>query len=143
MKTIKQAQLDRDVLFHLSIHRGKGDPIGRWELVEKIFGRAAREPESDENLYDRHVRASVERLRVEGHLICDMGDGRGRYLASTADQYWAFRMKYGSHAFQILETIGHMDGAAGRQFGEVVQAMRRKGPDVSLEFETLYQPALL
>src|SRR5512138_1110944 len=98
-------QLDRSVLFWLKQHRGKQNPMGRWELVERIFGMEAARVRSDDNLFDRQIREAVARLRRSGVLICDMGDGHGRYLAATLEEYQAFRHYYGASAYERLATI--------------------------------------
>ena len=38
MPRFSDDQLDASVLYFLKQHRGKSNPIGRWELVAKIFG---------------------------------------------------------------------------------------------------------
>jgi len=108
--------LDGEVLFIIRQHQGKQNAVGRWELVERLFGREACEPRTDDNLADRQIRYSVARLRKQGVLICDMGDGRGRYLAETVDEYQEFRLKYGSRAFEVLEILRQMDKAAEQAF---------------------------
>lgn len=71
--------LDRKVLYSLLNHQGKENRIGRWELVEQVFGdEVPPEFQNDDNLLDRDIRYAVSRLRGAGHLICDMGDGAGR-----------------------------------------------------------------
>jgi chromosome condensin MukBEF MukE localization factor len=114
-------QLDKEVLFQLKLHQGAAHPLGRWEMVVKIFGTGADFPQDDSNVYDRQVRESVARLRKSGMLICDMGDSRGRFLATSAQEYQAFRRYYGAQAFEKLETIREMDRAADEQFPNRLQ----------------------
>lgn len=113
--------LDGEVLFVIRQHRGKQNAIGRWELVERLFGRAACEPRNDQNTADRDIRDSVSRLRKRGVLICDMGDGAGRYIASTVEEYQAFRLRYGSGAFDVMETLREMDKAAAQEWPNPLQ----------------------
>jgi hypothetical protein len=54
-------------------------------------------------------------------LICDMGDGHGRYLAATIEEYQAFRQYYGAGAFERLATIREMDKAAEEVWPDVLQ----------------------
>jgi len=121
MPTFTDEQLDREVLYWLKQHRGRQNPMGRWELVERIFGLDAARVRGDDNLADRHVREAVARLRKRGVLICDMGDGQGRYLAATLEEYQAFRQYYGSGAFEKLETIREMDKAAEEVWPDALQ----------------------
>ena len=84
-------ELDREVLFILLRHQGKENRVDRWELVERVFGEPV-EPllRNDNNLYDRDIRYAVGRLRAAGHLICDLGDGAGRWMAATEKEFWEF-----------------------------------------------------
>lgn len=84
-------ELDRTVLHVLLRHQGKSNRIGRWELVEQVFGAPVpTEQQNDDNIEDRQIRYAVGRLREQGHLICDLGDGDGRWMAATADEFWEF-----------------------------------------------------
>lgn len=121
MPRFTDEQLDAEVLFVLKQHVGKKNPIGRWALVSKIFGAVLPQFQNDSNVADRQVRESVNRLRKQGVLICDMGDGLGRYLAETLEEYQAFRLRYGSRAYEVLETLREMDKSAEREFGNALQ----------------------
>lgn len=121
MPTFTDEQLDREVLYWLKQHRGRQNPMGRWELVTRIFGMEAARVQSDDNPADRQIRESVARLRRSGLLICDMGDGHGRYLAATVEEYQAFRQYYGAGAFEKLATIREMDKAAEEVWPDALQ----------------------
>jgi hypothetical protein len=121
MPRFSDEQLESEVLFLLKQHVGKGNPIGRWEMVVRLYGAGADVPRSDDNFADRAIREAVERLRRRGVLICDMGDGRGRYLASSVDEYQEFRRRYGSAAFKTMATIHDMDEAAEQQWPNSLQ----------------------
>ena len=114
-------QLDIEVLSFLKQHCGQTHPIGRWELVEKIFGPMLPTERTNDNGYDRQVREAVERLRKQGTLICDMGDGSGRFLATTMQEYQAFRDRFAGRAYQIMETLREMDKAAEKQWENPLQ----------------------
>lgn len=121
MPKYTDGQLDGHVMQAFTRHIGKGNPIGRWELVAWIFGAAAAVQQDDNNLADRQIRESIARLRKGGALICNLGDGRGMYLASNYDEYAEFRQYYGSAAFEKLEVIRALDSAAQEQFAEALQ----------------------
>lgn len=114
-------QLDQRVTAAFVFYVGKDHPIGRWELVAHIFGAAAAFPQDDSNMYDRQIRESIARLRRGGALICNMGDGRGMYIAANQEEYNEFRAYYGSAAFEKLEIIRGMDAAANEQFPDRLQ----------------------
>jgi hypothetical protein len=143
MPVYTEENLDREVLFFIQGHFGKANPVGRWTLVEKIYGSAAGERQTDDNIFDRAIRESKERLRNQGYLICDLMDGNGCYMATNAEEYWEFRTKFGSRISKIAKTLQAMDASAARQFGTVILSMKRNGPEAAAEFETLYQPPLL
>ena len=121
MQRYSDEVLDREVLFLLKQHTGKQNPIGRWELVARLFCTVVPSEQNDGNYADRQVRDSVERLRKAGVLVCDMADGTGRFLAESLDEYQAFRLKYGSRAFAIMETLREMDKAAAQEWPDVLQ----------------------
>ncbi len=84
-------ELDRKVLHILLQHQGKDHRIDRWDLVEQVVGDVvAFEDRNDDNLQDRMIRYSVGRLRAEGYLICDLGDGAGRWMAANEKEFWEF-----------------------------------------------------
>jgi hypothetical protein len=114
-------EIDSEVLRRIRQHVGASNPIGRWELVARIYGPVAAGDQNDGNPADRQIRESVARLRRKGVLICDMGDGAGRYLAASVDEYQAFKNKYGSRAYEVLETLREMDKEASRQWPTVKQ----------------------
>lgn len=84
-------ELDRNVLHFLLRCQGKANRIDRWGLVERVFGKPVPpEERHDDNLLDRDIRYAVGRLRAQGHLICDLGDGAGRWMAATEKEFWEF-----------------------------------------------------
>jgi hypothetical protein len=118
------SQLDYEVAGILQFHRGRQNPIDRWELVRRIFGNSADEPQTDDNLYDRRIRESVERQRPT-LLICDMGDGRGRYLATSWKEYVEFHRHYLKRAWPLIKTGNAMLETAKRNFASEYEAWKR------------------
>jgi len=117
---LSKDELDHDLLYVLMQHQGAGNAIDRWDLVERLYGEK-QQTESDDNSQDRAVREGIERLRHAGHMICNMGDGSGYYIAGTVEEYQAFRNKYGAHAFPIMEAIREMDRAANERWENPLQ----------------------
>lgn len=115
MNKLDEKQLDTEVEFHLKQHVGKRNPMDRWELIERVFGNGASYPRNDNNVFDRRIRDSVERLRKR-LLICDMGDGRGRYLAANYGEFVEFNAKYVSRAYPIMQTSAAMEKLAAAAF---------------------------
>lgn len=120
-KILTDSELDREVRFVIYQHKGGQNAVRRWDLTLRIFGEDAVLDRSDGNTYDRQLRKSIERLRRQGHLICNLGNGDGYFLASTKDEYQDFRSVYGAHAFPIMETIRALDQAAGQKWPNPLQ----------------------
>lgn len=88
-------ELDHIVLYILKMHEGKENRVDRWDLVQKVFGKPVpAELRNDDNMDDRMIRYSVGRLRAAGHLICDLGDGDGRWIAASESELWEFYSYY-------------------------------------------------
>lgn len=121
MPKFTDEKLDSEVLHVMKQHVGRKNPVGRWALVAKIYGPVPQIAQNDNNMADRQIRQSVERLRKSGVLICDMGNGQGRYLAESLEEYQAFRLKYSSRAYEILETLREMDKAAEQEWSDPLQ----------------------
>lgn len=84
-------ELDNKVLHIMLQHPGKDRRVDRWDLVEQVFETVVPlEERNDDNLLDRMIRYSVGRLRAAGYLICDLGDGAGRWMASNEKEFWEF-----------------------------------------------------
>jgi len=119
------AALDRNVLHILLQHQGKANAVGRWSLVAQVFGAdVPMEMRNDDNLQDRDIRYTVGRLREAGHLICDLGDGAGRWLAANEQEFWEFYSYY----------VKPIKARAG-----VIRAMKKAAAD---RWPNLLQPSL-
>lgn len=115
-------ELDRFVLHILLRHAGKENRIGRWELVQQVFnGTVLAEFQNDDNPYDREIRYSVGRLRSEGHLICDLGDGAGRWMASSEQEFWEFYSYYVKPIKARASVAREMKKAAMKRFPNLLQ----------------------
>src|SRR5688572_27411909 len=113
---------DLKVLHILLTHQGKDHKIGRWELVEKVYGEPVPvDQQNDGNLKDREIRYSVARLRSQGYLICDLGDGTGRWMAANPDEFWEFYNFYISPIKARAEVIRSMKKAATDRWPDLAQ----------------------
>ncbi len=119
---IQDSQLDREVLYVLQFHIGKGNAIERWDLVERITGEYVPEAfRNDDNPDDRKIRMAVSRLRAEGHLICDLGDGNGRYIAANEKEFWELYHYYVKPIKVRVEIARAMKQAALRKWPDLNQ----------------------
>src|SRR3989304_3751628 len=82
---IDNAEIERQILFILSLHKGRERRISRWELVEKLFGREAGAVRSNNNPHDRKVREIIEKYRDE-YLICSSSAIGGGWMAGETDE---------------------------------------------------------
>jgi len=121
MSNLTEEQLDYEVLFILSQHVGKENAISRWQLVEKVIGYVPEHLRTNNNMEDREVRDAVSRLRLQGHVICDMGDGRGRYMAGSVEEFWEFYFYYLTPLLKGRKTLDALKKAAAEQWPDVQQ----------------------
>lgn len=104
--------LDWSVKEVLLRHVGEANAITRADLLTEIRRRVTLDGATD-----RQVRLAIEALREKGLLVCNVLTGDGYYLASNMDEYQAFRRKYSSYAFSILEKVREMDKEASQRWG--------------------------
>ena len=111
-------ELDRTVLHFVNMFRGSENTINRWALVERVFGfEAAAQPvRNNNNIWDRQVRESVERLRESGQHICNLGEGY--FMAISRDEYQKFKASYLSAAYRKMEIASKMDETADQRWGK-------------------------
>lgn len=121
--TFTDEKLDKKVLYFLdkpSVHFD--NRLDRWETVYLVFGE--RVPEgmrNDDHPLDRAVRDSVSRLRMAGHLICDMGDGKGRWIAKTEEEFWKFYARFVKPISSTARTARAMKDSAKVKFPNLNQ----------------------
>ncbi len=109
------AGVERTVLRILSFHRGELRLIERPDLLIEVQSQSGME-----NVDDRQMRDAIHELRNLGVRVCHnerratKPDGKieiifGYYLAGSEAEYNEFRLKYGSYARTIWQTIKAMD----------------------------------
>ena len=122
MEQFTSEQLDREVYYLLRYHEGKENAIGRWIMVEKIYGEPVPDQfQNDDNPHDREIRFSVGRLRAQGHLICDLGDGHGRYMAANEQEFWELYNYYLKPIRSRSAVLCAMKKAAAHKWPNVLQ----------------------
>ena len=119
---ISDHDLDKAVFHTLSMRVGKGNAIERWTLVNHIFGVSVPAAlQNDDNSYDRMIRAAVSRLRAQGHLICDLGNGNGRYMAANEAEFWEMYSGYVKPIVTRAQIARAMKKSALRCFPNLLQ----------------------
>lgn len=122
MPTLTDEQLDKNVLFWLEKHIGKDNAIERWQLVELVYGAPVPLPlRNDDHPQDRDIRYSVGRLRSQGHLICDLGDGNGRWIAASEKEFWEFYGYYVKPIKARADVARAMKSAAVKRWPNLMQ----------------------
>ena len=122
MQKFTDEELDKELAFFLGHCIGREQAIDRWTLVIKIFGEGADFPRNDGNLQDRAIRECVSRLRIrDGLFICDMADGRGRFIAITEEDYRQFRKSYLKPLVSRADVIRAMDKHAVKKWPNLLQ----------------------
>ena len=105
--------LDRALLSVLRYHIGRDNAIPRTDLLEMLKTHGWTEP-------DRTVRAQINLLRKQGHLICSCGGhGGGYYIArdwSELEDYIGQELR--PRAMDLLEQEKALKVGAKREWGE-------------------------
>lgn len=121
--TFTDEQLDKNVLYFLSKPGVTFENrLDRWELVKQVFGEFVPEHQrNDDHPLDRNIRESVSRLRMAGHLICDMGDGKGRWVATSEEEFWKFYARFVKPISATARTARALKKAAEQKFPKLNQ----------------------
>ena len=126
--------LDANVQFFMNRHIGEANKIDRWEMVEKIFNFIVPAHErNDDHPQDRAIRDSVRRLRNQGVLICDMGDGDGRYLENSWEEFIRFYSYFVKPISAKAQTARAMLRAAKQKYQSKLQPSLFDAPPVMVE----------
>ena len=121
-RKLDDEQLDKEVLHFLSKCVGKEHALDRWLLVVNIYGVMVPLAErNDDNPLDREIRYAVARLREQGHLICDLGNGKGRYMAANEAEFWEMYAYYAKPIQKRAETLKAMKKAAAQKWPNMLQ----------------------
>jgi len=122
MQKMNDAELDNKLREILRWHVGKERAITRWQLVRDVFGvDVPQHLQNDDNKEDRFIREAVSRLRRNGLLICDLGNGAGRYIAANEAEFWELYQYYAKPLKVRAETLRAMKRSAGQQWPNVLQ----------------------
>ncbi len=117
-------EIERQLLSILSFHKGKGQRISRWELVERIFGREAASQRSNNNSFERKIRSLIEKNR-EDYLIVS---------SSGADGYWI------AADMNDIEIIADEYVARSRKMEEKARNLRKRGAETFGPQMPLFKP---
>lgn len=122
MRKFSDDELDGEILKIMKWHVGKDAAITRWQLVREVFGlEVPAHLQNDDNKEDRAIRLSVSRLRSGGHLICDLGNGSGRYLAANEGEFWELYNYYAKPLIARAQILRKMKNAAEMRWPNVMQ----------------------
>lgn len=113
---IDNAEIERQVLYVLSLHKGRENRISRWELVERIFGREAAANRGNNNPYDRKIREIIEQHRDE-YLICSSSGIGGYWLAADMEDVELIAQEYVNRSRKMEERARNIRRHGSETFG--------------------------
>lgn len=113
---MNQEEIERQVRYILSKHIGKTNPVSRWELVERIFGREAAANRGNNNPFDRQIREIIEKYRVED-LIVSSSNGAGYWLAADQSEVNIIADEYEKRSKNMLDKASRLRKRGVEKFG--------------------------
>lgn len=119
---IKQEEVERQVRYILSKHIGKENPVSRWELVERIFGREAAANRGNNNPFDRQIREVIEKFRVED-LIVSSANTAGYWLADSMEEIAIIADEYEKRSKNMLMKASLLRKRGMEKFGPQMKLM--------------------
>ncbi len=109
-------EIEHDVRFHLSFHKGRGNPISRWQLVERIFGAQAAANRSNNNQYDRRIREVIAKYR-DIDLIVSSSGTPGYWLAADMSDIELIAEEYVKRSREMEELARNLRKRGAEKFG--------------------------
>ena len=114
--TVDNAEVERQVLYILSLHKGRANRISRWELVEKVFGREAAANRGNNNQFDRKIRNIIEEHRDE-YMICSSSSISGYWLAADMEDVELIAQEYVNRSRKMEERARNIRKRGTEAFG--------------------------
>ena len=104
--------VERGILRILSFHQGKKQAIGRGRVVAELVLMGY-------HVSEREMRACINELRKEGHLICSMGgEGGGSYLPADHEELEEYiERELHPRAMDMLEQEKALRAEAEKRWG--------------------------
>lgn len=95
-----QNQIEQELRFILTFHKGKTNRVSRWELVEKIFGREAAASRTNNNPFDRRIREVIAKYRDIDLIVSSSGTD-GYWLAADMNDIEIIASEYESRSREM------------------------------------------
>jgi hypothetical protein len=111
-----KTEIEAEVRHILSFHKGKDNPVSRWELVERIFGRDAAANRGNNNPFDRQIRQVIEKYRVVDLIVSSSGSA-GYWLAEDMDDIETIAVEFDKRAMTELEKARNLRKRGIDRFG--------------------------
>jgi hypothetical protein len=114
--TKSQEEVEREVRSILSFHKGKNNPVSRWELVERVFGRQAAANRGNNNPFDRRIREVIAKYR-DTDLIVSSSSVAGYWLAADMDDIELIAEEYVKRSREMEEKARNLRKRGKERFG--------------------------
>ena len=111
-----KSEIEAEVRYILTLHKGKDNPVSRWQLVERVFGREAASERSNNNPFDRQIRAAIEKYR-DIDLIVSTSGSAGYWLAADMEDIHTIAQEYENRARQMEEKARNLRKRGLERFG--------------------------
>lgn len=117
METNKSREdLEREVRYVLSLHKGEANAISRWALVERVFGREAALNRSNNNPFDRQIREVIEKFR-DIDLICSTSSASGYWIAADMKDVLKVAEEFEKRSLKMLAKKNKLIERGKEKFG--------------------------
>ena len=114
--TKTKSEVETEVRSILSFHKGKDNPVSRWQLVERVFGREAAANRGNNNPFDRKIRQAIEKYR-DTDLIVSSSGSAGYWMAADMDDIHTIAQEYENRARQMEEKARNSRKRGIERFG--------------------------
>jgi hypothetical protein len=115
-----KTEIETEVRAILSFHKGKDNPVSRWQLVERVFGREAAANRGNNNPFDRQIRSAIEKYR-DTDLIVSSSGSAGYWLAADMDDIHTIAQEYENRARQMEEKARNLRKRGLEKFGPQIK----------------------
>lgn len=123
MESKDKEEVERQVRYILTFHKGKVNRISRWLLVERIFGREAAADRSNNNPFDRRIRDVIARYRDTDLIVSSSGTD-GYWLAADMEDIETIAQEYVNRSREMEQRARNLRKRGMEKFGPQIPLFR-------------------